>query len=139
MAAVTSYENANVAAGAARVLGAMQENAAAPVIVAALRKGSVGPYAALRALSDLGDPSAVPTVLEFLSDANPMVRRQAVLSVAPLLDPLRHDGRAVEPLVSALHDPRSTTDEQELPRGPSVERVRRAPSGRCSRWSPRRA
>ena len=33
---------------------------------------------------------------------------------APLLDPSRHDGRAVEPLVSALHDPRSTTEEQEL-------------------------
>jgi HEAT repeat protein len=78
-----------------------------------MRKGSLAPYAGLRALSLLGDPGTLPTVLELLSDTNQVVRRQAVLTVTALLDPARRDGRAVEPLVAALRDPRSSIEERE--------------------------
>ena len=77
-------------------------------------QGGGGALRCAPAPSHLGDPSAVPTVLEFSWTRTPWSGDQAVLSVAPLLHPSRHDGRAVEPLVSALHDPRSTTEEQEL-------------------------
>jgi HEAT repeat protein len=116
VAALEQYGNASVAAGAALVLGSMKAKDAGPVIVAAMRKGSLGPYYGLRALGDLGDPSTVPTVLEFLSDSNAVVRRQAVATVSVLVDPSRHDGRAVEPLVAALHAAKTSEDREQLAR-----------------------
>jgi len=116
VAALEQYGNPNVAAGAALVLGSMKAKGAGPVIVDALRKGSVGAYYGLRALADLGDPASVPTVLEFLSDSNAVVRRQAVATVGVLVDPARHDGRAVEPLVSALHASKMSEEREQLAR-----------------------
>jgi HEAT repeat protein len=116
VAALEQYGNPNVAAGAALVLGSMRAKGAGPVIVDALRKGSVGAYYGLRALADLGDPTTVPTVLEFLSDSNAVVRRQAVATVGVLVDPARHDGRAVEPLVSALHASKMSEEREQLAR-----------------------
>jgi HEAT repeat protein len=115
-AALEQRGNANVAAGAALVLGAMRAKGAGPVIVEAMRKGSVGPYYGLRALSDLGDAATVPTVLEFLSDSNAVVRRQAVATVGVLMDPSRHDGRAVEPLVAAMRAAKSSEEREQLAR-----------------------
>jgi HEAT repeat protein len=116
VAALEQHGNANVAAGAALVLGAMKAQGAGPTIVDAMRKGSLGPYYGLRALADLGDPATVPTVLEFLSDSNTVVRRQAVATVGVLMDPARHDGRAVEPLVAAMRAAKTSEDREQLAR-----------------------
>ena len=113
LAALEQFGNTNVAAGAALVLGSMKAAGAGSAIVGAMHKGSLAPYAGLRALSSLGDPATLPIVLELLSDANQVVRRQAVLTVTALLDPARRDGRAVEPLVAALRDTRSSIEERE--------------------------
>jgi cellulose synthase operon protein C len=103
----------NLAAGAALALGAMRSRQAAPAIVAGMRRGSVPSHAGLRALGMLGDPSSVASVLEYLVDRNPGVRRQAALTVFDLLDPDKKDGRAVEPLAFALGDPKTAPDERE--------------------------
>ncbi|HEX9294427.1 MAG TPA: HEAT repeat domain-containing protein [Polyangiaceae bacterium] len=113
MAALEQYGSANVAAGAALVLGSMKAKGAGSAIMQAMRKGTLGAYAGLRALTELGDPATVPTVLELLSDSNPVVRRQAVLAVSALLDPSRRDGRAVEPLVAAMREPKTSVEERE--------------------------
>ncbi len=81
-------------------------------IVAAMRRGVLPPAAALRALGRLGDPSAVPVVLEFALDPSPQVRGEALGAAALLLDPEKPDGRVVEPLVAALRDPRLATVER---------------------------
>jgi HEAT repeat protein len=116
VAALEQHGNPQVAAGAALVLGSMKAQGAGPIIVDAIRKGSLGAYYGLRALADLGDPATVPTVLEFLSDSNTVVRRQAVATVAVLMDPARHDGRAVEPLVAAMHAAKTSEDREQLAR-----------------------
>jgi HEAT repeat protein len=116
VAALEQRDNSNVAAGAALVLGSMKAQGAGPIIVDAMRKGSLGPYFGLRALADLGDPATVPTVLEYLSDSNTVVRRQAVTTVAVLMDPARHDGRAVEPLVAALRAAKAAEEREQLAR-----------------------
>ena len=113
LATLEQFGSPNVAAGAALVLGSMKASGAGSAIVQAMHKGSLAPYAGLRALSLLGDPATLPTVLELLSDTNQVVRRQAVLTVTALLDPVRRDGRAVEPLVAALRDPRASIEERE--------------------------
>jgi HEAT repeat protein len=111
--ALEQYESPGISAGAALALGSMKAPGAGPAIVQAMRKGSLDPYSGLRALAKLGEPSTAPAVLEMLSDSNSMIRRQAVLAVTALLDPARHDGRAVEPLDAALADPRTTPEEKE--------------------------
>jgi len=126
VAAIEQYGNPSVAAGAALVLGSMKAKAGGPVIVGAMRKGSLGPYYGLRALADLGDPETVPTVLEFLSDANAVVRRQSVTTVGALLDPGRHDGRAVEPW-------RTLFARRGRPRSASSWRVRSGERALCAR------
>jgi HEAT repeat protein len=116
LASLEQYGNPNVAAGAALVLGAMQAKGSGQAIVVAMRKGSLGSYYGLRALADLGDSATVPTVLEFLADSNAVVRRQAVATVAVLIDPAKHDGRGVEPLVFALHASKLPDERAELAR-----------------------
>ena len=113
LSALDQFGNPNVAAGAALVLGSMKAKGAGPAIVKAIHKGSLAPYSGLRALALLGDPTTLPIVLELLSDSKQVVRRQAVLTVTALLDPVRRDGRAVEPLVAALRDPRVAIEERE--------------------------
>ena len=81
-------------------------------IVAAMRRGVLPSAAALRALGRIGDPNAVPVVLEFALDPSPQVRGEALGAAALLLDPEKPDGRVVEPLVAALRDPRLATVER---------------------------
>jgi HEAT repeat protein len=81
-------------------------------IVAAMRRGVLPTAAALRALGRIGDPNAVPVVLEFALDPSPQVRGEALSAAALLLDPDKPDGRVVEPLVAALRDPRLATIER---------------------------
>ncbi len=81
-------------------------------IVAAMRRGVLPSAAALRALGRIGDPAAVPVVLEFALDPSPQVRNEALVAAASLLDPDKPDGRVVEPLVAALRDPRLSTAER---------------------------
>ncbi len=78
----------------------------------ALRRGALRPLPALLALSDLRAPEALPTVLEYLSDSDLLVRRAARLAAKALLDPQHADGRAVEPLEHALKG--STRDRAAL-------------------------
>jgi len=112
IAALEQYGNANVAAGAALVLGSMKAKGAGLVIAQAMRKGSISEYAGLQALGELRDPATVPMVLELLTRSDPVVRRQAVATVGVLLDPAQRDGRAVEPLALALHDPKASSEER---------------------------
>jgi HEAT repeat protein len=112
--AVREYGAPVVAAGAALTLGAMKARGVGPVLVDAMRRGSLGAHPGLRALALLGDPATVPAVLELLTDANAAVRRQAITSLTVLLDPARKDGRAVEPLAAALRDAGGAADDREL-------------------------
>ena len=109
------------ATSAAWVLGELAAEAHAPratvqdivqTLVAAMRRGVLPPAAAMRALGRVGDPSAVPVVLEFTLDPSPQVRQEALDAAAHLLDPEKPDGRVVEPLVAALRDPRLQTSER---------------------------
>ena len=103
------------ATSAAWVLGELGNSTTEKVvdtIVAAMRRGVLPPAAALRALGRIGDPSAVPVVLEFALDPSPQVRGEALGAAALLLDPEKPDGRVVEPLVAALRDPRLATVER---------------------------
>src|SRR6202044_2200858 len=64
------------------------------------------------ALSAMASQDGIPVVLEFVDDPNPAVRREALLAAENLLDPAHPDGRAVEPLSSALRDPLLTASER---------------------------
>jgi cellulose synthase operon protein C len=101
-----------VAASAAWVLGELRATASAPAIVAALRKGTLPPGAALHGLAGAGTPEQVPIVLEFVSDPSPTTREEALRAATALLDPSRPDGRAVEPLAATLKNPRTSPRER---------------------------
>lgn len=103
---------AAVATSAAWVLGELHATKSAPAIVAALRKGTLPPGAALRALAGAGSAEQVPVVLEFVSDPSPVVRDEALRAATALLDPSRPDGRAVEPLAATLRAPRTSPGER---------------------------
>lgn len=90
------------ASSAAWILGELRASSQTDRVIAALRRGSLAPAAALRALSGCGSSSSVPVVLEYLTDSNPLVRSEATRAAAALLDPSKPDGRAVEPVVAAL-------------------------------------
>jgi HEAT repeat protein len=96
-----------VADGCALALSDIGAPKAAKTIVSALRRGVVSSTSALAALTSLADPSALPTVLEHLSESDPTVRRAAVDATAALLDPRKPDGRAVDPIAKALEHARS--------------------------------
>ncbi len=114
-----------IAAGAALTLGPMgvtgegthtpsgSGGGEGPAIVEAIRRGNVPPEPGLRALALLGDPNTVPVVLEFLGHSSPTIRRQAMLALEVLLEPSRHDGRAVEPLAAMLRRAQLTLEERE--------------------------
>jgi HEAT repeat protein len=101
-----------VASSAAWVLGELRATRSAPVIVSALRKGTLPPAAALRALAGAGTAEQVPVVLEFVADPSPAVREEALRAATALLDPARPDGRAVEPLAATLRAPRTSPGER---------------------------
>lgn len=102
----------SVATSAAWVLGELRATKSAPAIVAALRKGTLPPAAALRALAGAGTAEQVPVVLEFVADPSPTVREEALGAATALLDPARPDGRAVEPLAATLRAPRTSPGER---------------------------
>ncbi|HSO33251.1 MAG TPA: HEAT repeat domain-containing protein [Labilithrix sp.] len=102
----------SVATSAAWVLGELRATKSAPAIVAALRKGTLPPAAALRALAGAGTAEQVPVVLEFVADPSPVVREEALRAATALLDPSRPDGRAVEPLAATLRAPRTSPGER---------------------------
>jgi HEAT repeat protein len=103
---------ASVATSAAWVLGELRATKSAPAIVAALRKGTLPPGAALHALAGAGSAEQVPVVLEFVADPSPVVREEALRAATALLDPSRPDGRAVEPLAATLRAPRTSPGER---------------------------
>ncbi len=98
--------------GCALALGDTHERAAASALRDALGRGALRPAAALDALAELGAPDSLPTVLEYLSDADALVRHSAVSAARALLDPRKPDGRAVEPLARALQRARNQRNEQ---------------------------
>lgn len=102
----------SVATSAAWVLGELHATKSAPIVVAALRKGTLPPQAALRALAGAGTAEQVPVVLEFVADPSPVVREEALRAATALLDPSRPDGRAVEPLAATLRAPRTSPGER---------------------------
>ena len=101
-----------VATSAAWVLGELRATTSAKTIVAALRKGTLPPGAALHALAGAGTAEEVPVVLEFVADPSPVVRDEALRAATALLDPSRPDGRAVEPLAATLRAPRTSPGER---------------------------
>lgn len=102
---------AALADGCARGLSHSGERGGSAAVAAALRRGAVGPAAALESLGRMGDKALLPTVLEYLESAAPDVRRAAIAAAAALLDPSQPDGRAVDPIERALERARSTPAE----------------------------
>jgi HEAT repeat protein len=88
--------------GCALSLGQSGDPSSASAIQDALRRGALRPLPALLALSQLHAPESLPTVLEYLADADVAIRRTARLAAKSLLDPNHPDGRAVEPIEHAL-------------------------------------
>jgi HEAT repeat protein len=112
VAALSSSPSPSTAAGAALALGSLGAREGIEVIVRGMQRGVVPLRHGLRALADLKDPAALPTVLEMLGDADPTVRKEAIRAAAALLDPDRADGRAVDPASAALTDPGAAADEK---------------------------
>ncbi|AUX40913.1 phosphohydrolase [Sorangium cellulosum] len=112
IAALAAAPSANTAAGAALVLGELKAREGLPALVRGMQRGVVPLRHGLRALSALGDPAALPSVLELLGDADPSVRREAIRAATALLDPARPDGRAVDPARALLNDPATPPDEK---------------------------
>src|SRR6478735_4239171 len=66
--------------GCALALGQTRDLASASAIQEALRRGALKPEPALLALSQLGAPESLPTVLEYLADRDVLIRRSARLA-----------------------------------------------------------
>ena len=111
-ACLSSESDPDRLGGCALALGQTHDVASAGAIQDALRRGALRPMPALLALSQLRAPESLPTVLEYLSDPDVLVRRTARLAAKGLLDPNHPDGRAVEPLEHALKQARR--DRAEL-------------------------
>lgn len=102
----------NSAAGAALVLGALRASEGEGAIIRAMQRGVVPLRQGLRALAQIGGPSALPTVLELLDDSDPTIRKEAIRAAVALLDPTRADGRPVDPASAALRDAATPADEK---------------------------
>ena len=117
-ACLTTESEAQRLGGCALGLGQTHQLEGVPAIQDALRRGALRPMPALLALSELRAPESLPTVLEYLSDPDVLVRRAARLAAKALLDPRHADGRAVEPLEHALqgatHDRDALADLLDL-------------------------
>lgn len=97
---------------AAWVLGALNAKAFAPQVTTALRRGGISPEVALSALGRMKAQSALPVVLEYLTDSSSRVRDEARKAAKALLEPTAHDGRAVDPISLALADVRFDVAER---------------------------
>jgi HEAT repeat protein len=104
--------SAQIADRCAAVLGRVGGSSAGSVISQALVQGVISARAGLSALGELGDPRFLPSVLERLAAADPLVRRAAIDAALPLLDAARSEGRAVEPVARALDKARSNRAER---------------------------
>ena len=100
------------AAGAALVLGTLRSPDGAKAIVRAMQRGTVPLRAGVRALAQIGSPTALPTVLELFDDPDPTTRKEAIRAAASLLDPAQIDGRAVDPASASLRDASTPIDEK---------------------------
>jgi HEAT repeat protein len=100
------------ATSAAWVLGELHAHAEAPRLVEAMRRGTLPTAAGLHALAGAGTAAEVPFVLEFVADASPIVRVEALRAAYALLEPSQPDGRAVEPLAEVFQDTRTSTAER---------------------------
>ncbi|HEY4106691.1 MAG TPA: HEAT repeat domain-containing protein, partial [Polyangiaceae bacterium] len=98
--------------GCAIALGQTHDISGASALQNALGRGALRPLAALQAFAELHAPDSLPTVLEFLSDGDALVRHAAIDAAKALLDPRRPDGRAVDPLARALDKARNQRSEQ---------------------------
>ena len=98
--------------GCALALGRSQEIGGAPALREALGRGALRPLAALQAFAELRAPDSLPTVLEYLSDGDALVRSTALAAAQALLDPRHPDGRAVEPITRALQKTRKQRLEE---------------------------
>lgn len=97
--------------GCVLAAGGVKAPGAVKVVIDALQRAVVTPQAALAALGELGDPNALPAVLEALVDPDPGVRGAAIEATHALLDPRDPDGRAIEPIVQALRLARHRPEE----------------------------
>lgn len=102
----------DVAGVCVAALGMIGGEAAHTVLELALRQGSADPVVALKALGEAQQPSALPTVLEYLTSAAPAERRAALDAAGRLMAPERELGLAVEPLVLALERARGSRLER---------------------------
>jgi HEAT repeat protein len=100
------------ATSAAWVLGELHASESVSAIERALRAETLAPAAALFGIGGAGNATHVPLVLEFLDDTAADVREQARVALRTLLDPSRPDGRAVDPIVAALHSKRTTARDR---------------------------
>jgi len=98
--------------GCALALGRSRDVAGAPALRDALGRGALRPLSALQAFAELRAPDSLPTVLEYVSDSDALVRRAAMVAAKALLDPRRPDGRAVEPISRALQKSRAEREDQ---------------------------
>jgi HEAT repeat protein len=85
-------------AQAALALGRLKATAHASDVVPLLRGDVVQRVAALRALSEMGDPAQASAVLDLLDDPHPTVRREAVAAMAKLADASTRQNRAIRML-----------------------------------------
>lgn len=109
-------------------LGRIGGAPASELIDRALRQGSVGAAAAIAALGASGQPSALPTVLEFLTSGVQTERRAAIEAAGQLLAPDREMGLAVEPIAQAL----AHASESRLERAALVGLLGRTGSARAA-------
>ncbi|MCC6557198.1 MAG: HEAT repeat domain-containing protein [Polyangiaceae bacterium] len=112
VAVISGSPSGNAGAGAALALGQLKAKEGQGAIVRGMQRGVVPLRHGLRALAELGDPGALPTVLELLGDDDPSVRREAIRAAMALLDPARADGRAVDPARALLEDAATPLDER---------------------------
>jgi HEAT repeat protein len=88
--------------GCVRVLARLRAPHGLSLIQEVWRRGGIDPEVALGALGDLGDSRALPLLLERLADPEARVRRAAMEALAQLLQPEHPDGRAVQPIQTAM-------------------------------------
>jgi HEAT repeat protein len=100
--------------GCTRALGQAGDGSDAARVRTALDRGVLSPLAGLPALGELGGEPAVPAVLEALASSDEAARRAAEQALLVLLDPSRPDGRAVDPLLSALRAPKLPLAERAI-------------------------
>jgi cellulose synthase operon protein C len=120
-ASLSGSPSPQAAGGAALVLGALKAREGIEPIVRAMQRGVVPLRYGLRALAAIGAQAALPTVLEMMDDADPQVRKEAIIAAAKLLEagaaqaPAGRgfvDGRPVDPASVALKDPQTPVDEK---------------------------